>query len=447
MTFEESLNRVSSLEHRGWRLGLDRMEEFLRLAGLSDKLGSQGGPQYIHIAGTNGKGSVTAFVQSILREQGWRVGSTFSPFVYNVRERIQFGYEPSLVTDSDATLRLPKPSPDSLISETDFARMVAYLWPVAQTLEGTELGGPTEFEFKTAMGFAYWAEQLADYVALEVGLGGRLDATNVVVPAASVVVSIGLDHTQLLGDTLGKIAVEKAGIVKEGKPVVVGDLEDEARIAVETIAKINQAPAWIYGRDVVLARGLDGYRVETPGGSYERLSPGIQGVAQPHNMAVAIAACEAAGAIRVPSRVKHGVAKASAPGRMQWAAFHGRRVLLDGAHNGDAARILVQSIQSLPEEPSRIILLTGMLEGHVAADFYEPLATIADEVHFVPIDFRRTRQPEELQSEAGWLFLRSQTHQDIASALTACLDAEPGLILVTGSFYLVGEVGRLIGLG
>ncbi|MCH7945095.1 MAG: bifunctional folylpolyglutamate synthase/dihydrofolate synthase, partial [Armatimonadetes bacterium] len=186
LSFDDAVARLGDLRRRGWRLGLDRMQEYVRRLGLQDKLGQPGGPKFIHVAGTNGKGSVVAFLQSMLVEQGFKTGAAYSPYVYDIRERVQLGRK--------------------LISKSDFARLAVRLLDVGEDLERTELGGPTEFELKTALGFAYWAEQGAEWVALEVGLGGRLDATNVVDPAASIIVSIGLDHTHILGETLSEIA-------------------------------------------------------------------------------------------------------------------------------------------------------------------------------------------------------------------------------------------------
>ncbi|MBS1714342.1 MAG: hypothetical protein JST30_08395 [Armatimonadetes bacterium] len=429
LSFDEAVARVSSLQNKGWRLELDRMRELVRRLDIGHW------PRFVHIAGTNGKGSVTAFVQSLLIEQGWRTGAYFSPYVFSVRERIQF---------TDPT----DPDRNRLIPPGHFAGLVEEVWPIAESLEPTEFEGPTEFEFKTAMGFLYWSRMKADYVALEVGLGGRLDATNVIEsPASCAIVSIGLDHTHILGESHARIAIEKAGVIKEGRPVVVGDVPEEAFLAIETIAKINQAPLWRVGRDFGVSTGFDGFRVQTPGGSFERLIPGIQGSVQPHNMAVAIAAVEAAGAMREPRKVPHGCSRATAPGRMQSAVWNGQRFLLDGAHNAESSQALCESLASLPEEPGRIVLLTGMLEGHKPAGFYEPLSRIVDEVRFVPIDFHRTRSPEDLQSEAGWLFPRSFSHADVSEGLQAAMASRPDLIVVTGSFYLVGEVGRAIGLG
>lgn len=425
LTFQDAVDRVSSLESRGWRMGLDRMQEFCRRLGLADYLHSE--VRFIHVAGTNGKGSVTAFCQSILLEQGLRVGACYSPFVYTVRERVQAGTQ----------------GQSQLVSPEEFAALVDSIWPVAQSLEQTDFGGPTEFEFKTAMAFLYWKRQQTDCAVVEVGLGGRLDATNVLTPACSVITGIALDHTHILGDTVGKIAIEKAGIIKPGKPVVVGDVPEEAWLAIETIAKVNQSPIWRYGRDFVLTYGFDGYSVTTPKTTYSRLSPGLQGSVQPHNMAVAIAACEACGLIEQPAKVPHGAARAFAPGRMQSATFRGRRFMLDGAHNRQSAQALVESLQN----EGKVTLMAGMLEGHPPGEFFEPLASIVDEVHFVPIQFHRAVSPYELDQACGFLFPRSFAHANLEEGLKACLESEAGLILVAGSFYLVGEVGRFFGLG
>ncbi|MCW5938526.1 MAG: hypothetical protein KF884_06745 [Fimbriimonadaceae bacterium] len=420
MTYDEAVAALSRYGGRGWRLGLDRMQEFVR------RLPIEHWPDFVHVTGTNGKGSVTAIVQSVLVEQGWTTGAYFSPYVYDLCERVQLGR--------------------GLIPREDFARLVAEIIPVAETLEDEPWGGLTEFEFKTGLGFLFWSRSSCDAVALEVGLGGRLDATNIVDPASSVIVSVGLDHTEILGDTLDKIAVEKAGIVKPGRPVVVGDLPPIAMGPVARIAAELESPLWRYGHEVVLTRGLDGWGVSTPGGSYERLVPGIAGKWQPHNMALAIAACEAAGRIKQRSKVRLGVGKASLPGRFQRVSHQGHDYLLDGAHNEDAAQALVDSLRELPEWPVKTVLLTGMLSGHAASGFYEPLATLVDEAHFVPIDFHRSRDPLELEREVGWLFERSLAHKSLEEGLEAALSAGAGLVLVTGSYYLVGEVGRKLGL-
>jgi dihydrofolate synthase/folylpolyglutamate synthase len=420
MDYGQAVEALSRFGGRGWRLGLDRMEEFVR------RLPIDHWPDFVHVTGTNGKGSVTAFVQSLLVEQGWATGAYFSPYVFDLRERIQLGR--------------------SLITREDFARLVEEALPIADGLEGEPWGGLTEFEFKTGLGFLYWSRKRCDVVALEVGLGGRLDATNVIDPACSVIASIGLDHTEILGDTLDKIAKEKAGIIKPGRPVVVGDLPPTAQEPVLRIAAEQGSPVWRYGHEIVLNRSLEGWGVSTPGGQYQRLVPGIQGLWQPHNMALAIAACEAAGRIRDPRAVQAGVGRAFLPGRFQRVTVDGQGYILDGAHNEDAAKALAASLRALPEWPVGAVLLTGMVSGHSSLGVYEHLASVAEEAHFVPISFHRTRDPFDLEREAGWLFERSRAHGSLAEGLAAARAAGAGVVVVTGSYYLVGEVGRLLGL-
>lgn len=427
MTFAEAVSLISSLENKGWRLELDRMNEFLRRAKLLDSLGA-GTPQFIHIAGTNGKGSVTAFVHSMLLEQGWNAGATFSPYVYDVRERIRVGRD--------------------VISCEAFAKSTARLWPIALSMEGTDFDGPTEFEFKTAMGFDVWESSECDWVALEVGLGGRLDATNVVSPSVACIVSIGLDHTAILGDSLEAIAREKAGIIKPGVPVVLGRMPIAAQRVIEEIARENQSEVWAIGREVRLHRRGAGFDVATPHATYRDLVSGIAGAIQPENMAVAVAAIELSGAIQDPDKIGAGTAQASIPGRFQRASFGGKDFLLDGAHNADAAFELSASIRAAGLAEREIVLVTGMLHGHEMEVFYEPLIELVQAVHTVPIDFHRSRTSEEVTSAINSLVPGiASAHSSVDAALTACLrlQGDP-LLLVTGSFYLVGEVGRMIGL-
>ncbi len=421
LSFEEAVARLGEYQARGWRLGLDRMQEFLHRLGLDDKLGAPGGPQYIHVAGTNGKGSVCAYLQSMLHEQGYVVGATYSPFVYDVRERVQLGRD--------------------LISKEDFARLTEPLLEVGKTLEDTEFGGPTEFEMKTALGFLYWAEKKADWVALEVGLGGRLDATNVVDPACSVIASIGLDHTAILGDTLALIAREKAGIIKPGRPVIVGEMHDEAREVIEEVAHENNAPVLLYGRDV---RWEDN-TVFTPTQEYSGLCPGIKGVKQGHNLALAIAAMEATDTIRDSSLLAAGASNASLPGRFEKIAYKGRTFILDGAHNPQAAEHLVATLKE-NGYASALPLITGRIEGHEVRPYFESLAPVVKRAYVARIAFHRAMLPMQVIEEAGDALPNATGYESTEEALEASIEesSEGDTILVTGSFYLVGEIGNLI---
>ena len=427
MTYEEALRYLTDLAPRGWRLGLDRMQEFADRAGLSQFLGGLSGPSFIHVAGTNGKGSVTAFVQAMLLAAGHRTGAFFSPYVVDPRERVWFDNE--------------------MISEADFTRAIERLAPIAAGLDDTEFGGVTEFELKTAVGFEHWRLCDADWVALEVGLGGRFDATNVVTPRASVVVSIGMDHVQILGDTLEKIAFEKAGIVKPGIPVVVGEMQDSARNVILELANAAGSPVWRFGKEICLeAVSERAWRVDTPGSSVI-LRPSLYGEIQGHNAALAYAAMELSGA-GGGQDVADAAERASLPGRFQRMEVRGREIILDGAHNSEAAENLCTTLRRfLAGRPdARVTMVTGMVSGHDPAHFYRSLQGLAVSVHLAPIDFHRAVPPAELKIAIGALFDELFAHESLEDAMDAAIASTGAsdVILVTGSFYLVGELIRLL---
>jgi dihydrofolate synthase / folylpolyglutamate synthase len=427
MTYEQAIAYVASLAPRGWRLGLDRMEELVQRAGVSDAIGGEAGPRFIHMAGTNGKGSVTAYLQSMMVESGYQTGAFFSPYVYDIRERVQLGRH--------------------MISKADLVRLTEVLKPIEESFADTDFGGVTEFEFKTALGFKYWKEHSCDWVALEVGLGGRLDATNVVTPRASVVVSIGLDHTSILGNTHAEIAYEKAGVVKHGIPVVVGQLLPEAMEVVEREAEIHEAPIWRYGREVQVELEISGrhFKIHTPARTHDNLRPGLVGKMQIHNMALAVAAFDASGAYRDEKAVHKGTRTASLPGRFERRVYHGCDVVLDGAHNVEAATVLADTLEQ--EFPTRrVVLVTGMVAGHEPARFYKPLAHLVDVAHVSPIAFHRALPPDEVATALMGEPFEVRSHVSASEALTAAHEdaGEGGLIVVTGSFYLVGEIARLL---
>lgn len=431
MTYQEALDYVAGLAPRGWRLGLDRMREFAHRAGLDDALGPDS-PSYIHVAGTNGKGSTTAYLQSILHESGYRVGSFFSPYVYDPRERIQLGRE--------------------LIPEGIFAGLTAMLIPIAEEFTETEFGGISEFEFKTAMAFLFYKRLKCEWVALEVGLGGRLDATNIVTPKCSVIVSVGLDHTNILGDTVEQIAHEKAGIIKPGVPVIVGAMPDAARDVVLQQAVEVGSEFWRFGHEVLVADDTDGsIVVSTPRGRHAGLSLGIKGAMQRHNMALAVAAADAAGATRTLGGLQRGTALASIPGRFEIRKHQGRTVILDGAHNPDAARVLVDSLKSYLGADGlpilqKVVLLTGMVAGHDPASFYRSFQGLVDAAFAVPIDFHRSLPPQAVADALAEIIPDVQVADRATDGLSAALDSAGanGIVLVTGSFYLIGEVGPYI---
>ena len=398
------------------------MQEFANRVGLAGSLGEGKTPQLIHVAGTNGKGSVTAMIQSCLVEQGFRTGAFFSPYVVNPRERVQFGRE--------------------MISESELAEVATQLMPIGESLSDTEFGGVTEFEFKTALGFEYWKQKQCEWVALEVGLGGRLDATNIITPAAAAIVSISYDHVSILGNTLKEIAHEKAGIIKPGKPVVVGEMPDEAFEEIERVARANGSELWKVGREVQWNPNGNSVTITTPMSSIT-VTPSLFGHIQLHNAAVAYAALELAGAIQNIEAIQQGFRHAYIPGRFQRIPYQGKEMICDGAHNADSARVLASMLADARVKPK--VCVTGMLTGHTPEDFYGSLKGLVEEFYVTPIDFHRTMNPADLTESLRSMGFKATCFDDVKAALNAaCLVEDTEDILVCGSFYLVGEVMRLL---
>jgi dihydrofolate synthase/folylpolyglutamate synthase len=390
------------------------MRAFVERASLTPTLSNKG---YIHVAGTNGKGTTTAFVESILRHQGWRTGAFYSPYVVDYRERIQ--------------------AEGQMIAPDELAALVARLLPVADSMGDTEFGGATKFELEAAMGFAYWEQKACEWVALEVGLGGRLDATNVVTPKACIIVSVGLDHTSILGNSLEEIAAEKAGIIKPGVPVVVGEMPPEAYAVIKGIAKERSAPFFSIERQYAQRDGI--WQVGVPGGIVGGFQPTLAGEKIGHNMALAVVACFVARAIKDSGEaLAEGVRNAWLPGRNDVREVAGHRVIFDGAHNADAARILVKSL------PDKIRLVSNMLSGHEAEPFYREFVGRAVGVEVAPIDSPRAMRVEDTVAMLQRESIPSRGHATVRAALQAAIAADDAPVVVCGSNYLVGDALRAI---
>jgi dihydrofolate synthase/folylpolyglutamate synthase len=431
MEYEDALRYMHGRLRLGVKLGN------ARFTALLDRVGRpQEALRVVHIAGTKGKGSTTAMAAAILQAAGYRVGQYLSPYVYDVRERIQVGGEP--------------------IPREDFARWVTTLQPHVEALEATELGPTTEFELKTAVGLCWFAEQAVDYAVLEVGLGGRLDATNVIErPLVSVITNIGYDHTELLGDTLALIAGEKAGIVKHGVPCVtgvpVGGEADEviARICRDRSSPLQHVAAMPTDVETGFAADAEGMlTIHTPRRRLDGLRLRLRGAFQHGNAAVAVAALDAVAPESLPplshDDVRAGLAAATVPGRLEQAADH-PTVVLDGAHNEMAAQALADALRTeYGADKRRLIFVVGLKRNHDPETFLAPLAplrpavTIATEPSFQP------RPVQDVAMAARrWDMGRVEMHpSSVPDAARAALAlAEPDdLICVTGSFYTVGDV-------
>ncbi len=406
MDYAAAREYLLSLKRRGVALGLDRMRRFAETLG-----NPQDAVPCIHISGTNGKGSVAAMVESILRTAGWRTGLYTSPHLVRLGERVQVDRHP--------------------LSETEIASYVEEMSPrVAEAGEEP----PSYFEFMTAMAFVHFARRHCDVSCLEVGLGGRLDATNIVTPEVSVITSIGLDHCDVLGDTLEDIATEKAGIIKPGRPVVLGRLPDAARQTIVEIARSRESPVFC----VVEEFGADETR-------YPRTS--LAGTYQRWNAATAALVARV-----LPERwkidttaIEHGLADVRWPARWQEFIVGRRRVILDTSHNSEGADVLHANLGKLAASTRRApIVIGGVLGVSRAKAIVGVFCRHAREIHFVVPAQSRACRFEELQAQVPASYAGRVVRGSVERIFPApdvCTVGEPGdTIVVSGSVYLAGEV-------
>ncbi len=426
---------MSGLLRFGERLGRERLLALLaRLGDPHRRL------RCVHVAGTNGKGSTTTFVASVLQAAGYRVGAYLSPYVFDLRERIQVGGE--------------------MIPRADFARWVTAIRPHIEAVAADPaLGQTTEFELKTAVAFCYFAEQGVDFAAVEVGIGGRLDATNVIpAPLAAVITHIGLDHTKILGDTLAQIASEKAGILKPGTVCVTAvppgeALDVIAARAAELGCPLRRVAPASEGAEafVTHASGPGGAVTLTlPGGVLPDLKLNLRGPFQAGNAAAAAAAIEVARQRGVEvsfDALRAGLEAAALPGRFQVVCDgHGGRpaLVLDGAHNEDGARVLAQALDATFPDRRRVFVV-GMKKDHDAEPFLRLVAPRAARVVATAPSFK-PRPAAETAAAAEALGLTVQVIEPAAVAIARTWEAARGdeVVVVTGSFYTVGETPQAL---
>jgi dihydrofolate synthase/folylpolyglutamate synthase len=425
MNYDDSVAYMRGLLRHGMKLGNERFEALLaRLGNPHQQL------QVVHIAGTKGKGSTTAMAANILHAAGYRVGAYFSPFVYDLRERIQIDGE--------------------MIAKGDFARLVSEIRPHIEELALTDHGQTTEFELKTAVGLCYFLEKSVEYAVLEVGIGGRLDATNVIPQSlVSVITNIGFDHMEILGHTLGAIAGEKAGIIKEGGLCVAGIEPGEALDVVERVCRERSAKL------VHLQRGKDWHShpdgsvtIMTSARRLENAELNLKGRFQHANAALAVAALDEVAIPRLSDEVvRDGLAMAFVPGRFEVVRDCGPTIIADGAHNELAGRVLGDALAGeLSARTRPVIVVVGMSRGHDAEMFlaalfggFHPAAVISTEPSFRP------NPAEEVAGAArrlrvGVVETAAQAPKAARRALEMAKSYPDALIVVTGSFYTVGDL-------
>ena len=397
-----------SLKAAGPKFGIDRMRRFAAALGSPERT-----CPVIHVAGTNGKGSVSAMLEAVLRASGRRVGLYTSPHLVRLGERVQVDRQ--------------------LLTEAEIIAFVAELRPVADRVAAVD---PTErpsfFEFMTAMAFLQFARRNCDAAVVEVGLGGRLDATNIVDPAISVITSIGLDHTEMLGDSIELIAGEKAGIIKPSRPVVLGRVPAAAEQVIRARARLLGAP-------LVLVREAYGEDIE----AYPRTN--LIGDYQRWNAATALLTAKTLGWSGLSQHASEALQHVDWPGRWQRLELPRQTIILDASHNPEGVETLEKNLAALRAETGRApIMVVGALGKTRAAALLAVVARFAREIRLIVPKQARASSYEELESviPAGFTGpVRRDTVESIIPRAGECaVGARDDPAVITGSIYLLGEI-------
>jgi dihydrofolate synthase/folylpolyglutamate synthase len=428
--WEAILNRLLDLHPKKIDLSLGRVQRLLEALGHPE----QRLPPVIHVAGTNGKGSTVAFMRAILEAAGKSVHVYTSPHLVRFHERIRLGHKGG----------------GRLVGDAELAAALAHC-------EKLNAGQPiTFFEITTAAAFKLFSEHQADYLLLEVGLGGRVDATNVVdKPAATVITPVSYDHPEYLGTTVAEIAFEKAGILKPHVPAIFGLQSKPAFDVLMREAKKLRAPVIVAGEDFGAREEQGRLIFEDQHGLLDLPLPRLAGRHQHQNAANAIAALRLIEPDLPASAFETGLLSAEWPARLQSLnkglvaalAPEGAEIWLDGAHNEDGARVLAQALADFEDKASRpLALICGSLTTKDTPAFLRAFKGLAQEVLAVPVNGEHTgRAPREVAAMADAEGIPAVACESLESALrylSAREWNEPPRILITGSLYLAGEVLR-----
>ncbi|MBI5740217.1 MAG: bifunctional folylpolyglutamate synthase/dihydrofolate synthase [Nitrospirae bacterium] len=431
--YDATVSYLYGLQKHGIKLGLANINKMLQLLGRPHESFHS-----VHIAGTNGKGSTSAAIASILKESGFRTGLFTSPHLVSFTERIRIN--------------------NTRVEEAEVIELASL---VRDSLAGSGLN-PTFFEFVTAMAFCYFAKNNVEWAVVETGMGGRLDATNVIQPLVGVITNISLDHSEFLGSAVSDITFEKAGIIKPGTPVITSSQRPEVIKQLSDIAGGLGSEIHVYGRnfdgslllmdDEKITFDYSGYR------DYRDLSFPLTGQYQLHNACTAVRACEV---LREKSfsisgaSIAAGLSAVKLEGRMEWIS-KSPPILIDGAHNPEAACKLSESIRTLFPD-GKIILVAGVMDDKDIKGVLAPLMEIAESAVLTKAGYDRAASPERLLDTARGL-KESGSHRVPGSIMTTPSVAEAlelakklcrkdNIILVTGSFYTTGEVKKISGRG
>lgn len=416
-TYEHALTYLSSLEKKGIFLNVDSTHETLKCFNNPHlKFKS------ILVAGTNGKGSTVAMLSSILRQADYKVGTYISPHLLDIRERIQLN--------------------GNKIAKGDFVQLIN---EVDKKLKSTSIR-LSFFELMTVIAFLYFERQKVDFAVVEVGLGGRLDATNVLNPLISVITSIQLDHQRLLGNTLTKIAYEKAGIIKKNRSVVSGAAQPKIQKLLSRITQKNKSKFYQLEKDFFVQGDKQEFQFSMFGEELKHLSLSLSGkFHQRRNAACVLAALQIlkqSGWKISEQAIRQGLKKTLWPGRLELVQKH-PQVLLDGAHNPDGIRVLMRALKN-DYQYEKLHFVFGVMADKNYKEMLKLIMPHAHSLSFVEPEVKRALKAEELLKTMSHSKYKIQIQKDLSSTLPKVIArAHPqDVVCVTGSLYMVAEAKR-----
>lgn len=414
-SYEAILKELYGFRRLGIRPALPPVKKLLKALGDPHKK-----QRFIHVAGTNGKGSTVAMIAAVLKRAGYKTGAFYSPHVSDYRERMQINAK--------------------MISKKEVVETLRWMgrrWSDAQRNNKSLPGKITFFEWGVALAFCYFARSKVDVSVIETGMGGRFDATNVIDPLLSVITNISHEHTKFLGNTKAKVAAEKAGIIKKGRPVVLGDKTTSVREVIKKIARNRNAKLYMMDEDF----NITGGGRFSSGGISLKLQPAMAGRVQIFNAALAAQAVLCAGMPRVlPKHIENGIAQATLPGRFE-RVKNGREVIYDVAHNPASFRELAHNMKTL-YPGKRLDVVIGILNGKDYRKIMKIIAPFCRKMYCVkPEDYRAL--PADLLADAA------RSAGILATAIgnpdgLALLASGKGPLLVTGSFTTLAAIKKFL---
>ncbi len=412
MTYKQALNYLYGLQKYGVKFGLSKTSNIMKKMGNPHK-----GQKYIHIAGTNGKGSVSAMIESVLMKSGLKVGFYSSPHLVRFTERFRINRKE--------------------ISKKKVVELTEEIKSIINPAEP-----PTYFEATTAMALAYFARENTDIAIMEVGMGGRLDATNIIRPLVSAITNISMEHQAFLGNTLNEIAGEKAGIIKKGVNTIASATQPGVSNLFRKVCEERKAPFFQVGKDVRYRNSDNGFNYYGLNRKISNINLTLKGEFQHRNTALAIGILELLekkGYKLKDQDIKSGVEETTWTGRIQ-VLSEKPLIVVDGAHNPGAARVLVDAVKN-DFDYKRLILILGVMADKDINSIVKEIAGMADQVICSSPEYFRSATPEELHKIVSHYNKKTEMIKTLPEAIKKAKGiAKPDdMILITGSLFTVGE--------